>query len=50
MAVSHAADHRLGVGFAPGCVWYLRDDRAYVYVPFGGGDRRDLKTGVAYRF
>ena len=38
---------RLGVGFDPGCWWY-RNGEAYIYVPFGAGDRRDLVEGVDY--
>lgn len=38
---------RLGVGLDPGCYW-VANHQAYVYVPFGGGDRRDLVTDVAY--
>ena len=37
----------LGIGFDPGCWWY-KDGTAYIYVPFGGADRRDLREGVDY--
>jgi len=39
----------LKVGFEPGCWWY-DNGRAWIYVPFGGADRRDLVTGVEYAF
>jgi len=38
---------RLGVGFDPDCWWY-QNGTAYIYVPFGAGDRRDLIEGVEY--
>ena len=39
---------RLGVGFDPNCYW-LYDKKLMIYVPFGGGDRRDLIEGIPYR-
>jgi hypothetical protein len=38
---------RLGVGFDPGCWWY-RDGSAYIYLPFGAGDKRDLVERIDY--
>lgn len=38
---------RLGVGFDPGCWWY-KNGTAYIYLPFGSADRRDLVEGVDY--
>ncbi|MCR9244239.1 MAG: hypothetical protein NXI31_04350 [bacterium] len=40
----------LGVGFEKLVRWYRPEGHAYVFVPFGGADRRDLVTGVPYRF
>lgn len=55
----NASDHRvlleaqgqptLGVGFDPRCYWY-DNGAAWIYVPFGAGDRRDLVRGVEYAF
>ena len=39
---------RLGVGFEPGCWWY-KSGTVFIYVPFGGGDKRDLVEGVDYK-
>ncbi len=41
--------NRLAVGFDSGCYW-LSSNRLRIYVPFGGGDRRDLIEGVTYQF
>lgn len=40
---------QLKIGFDKGCFW-VNDNKAYIYVPFGGGDRRDLVKGVEYSF
>ena len=40
---------RLGVGFDPGCYW-VKNSLLRIYVPFGGGDQRDLKQHVVYKF
>ena len=40
---------RLGIGFDPGCYW-VSNNLLRIYVPFGGGDRRDLKQNVVYKF
>ena len=40
---------RLGIGFDPGCYW-LGSDKLMIYVPFGGGDKRDFVEGVDYEF
>jgi hypothetical protein len=40
---------RLGVGFDAGCFWFS-NNLLRIYVPFGGGDRRDLVEGVTYSF
>lgn len=55
-----AADHRvflvadgettLGVGIDAGNWWFRDDGHAFVVVPFGGADRRDLVPDVEYRF
>ena len=39
----------LGVVFDAGC-WWLKNDMAWIYLPFGRADRRDLVDGVAYQF
>ncbi len=39
----------LRVAFDPGC-WWLKNDTAWIYLPFGRADRRDLVEGVAYQF
>lgn len=39
----------LKIGFDRGCFWI--DNRAtYIYIPFGGGDKRDLVQEVEYEF
>ncbi len=38
----------LGVAFDSGC-WWLKNDRAWIYLPFGAADRRDLAPNVEYR-
>lgn len=40
---------RLGVGFDSGCIWG-RGDHCFVYVPFGGADRRDHDHRKSYCF
>ena len=37
----------LQIGFDAGC-WWFRNDGAWIYVPFGPADRRDLVKGVPY--
>ncbi len=39
---------RLGVGFDAGCWWWYPGGTAFVYVPFGQGDQRELLPGVEY--
>ena len=39
----------LNMSFDPGCVW-LSNGTAYIYVPFGGDDRRELVKGIEYKF
>ena len=41
------AGFTLGVGFDTGCWWY-KNGTAYIYLPFGGADRRELREGVDY--
>ena len=38
---------RLSTSLDPGC-WWFKGDVAYVYLPFGQSDRRDLAEGVSY--
>ena len=38
----------LKVGFDAGC-WWFQDGAAWIYVPLGPADRRDLQRGVSYR-
>ena len=40
---------RLGIAFTKNCFW-LKGDRALIYVPFGAGDKADLSKGTHYRF
>jgi len=45
-----AAGHpQLKIGFDPGCFWFSKKG-TYIYVPFGGGDKRDLVMNVEYEF
>ncbi|MEM1451909.1 MAG: transglutaminase domain-containing protein [Planctomycetota bacterium] len=39
---------RLDVALEPGCSWF-KNDRAFVYVPFGRADREQLRGGTSYR-
>jgi hypothetical protein len=36
---------RIAIGFDPGC-WWFQDGAAFVYLPLGPGDRRDLALKV----
>ena len=47
MAQNQRSCHQV-VGFDPGCWWY-RDGVAWIYIPFGPADRRDLAADVSYR-
>jgi hypothetical protein len=38
----------LKMNFDSGC-WWFQDGSAWIYVPFGPADRRDLKTNLLYR-
>ena len=40
--------HTLKIGFDPNCMWY-QNGQAYVYVPFGPGDRLQLRLEKNYR-
>ncbi len=39
----------LRVAFDPGC-WWLKNDMAWIYLPFGRADRRDHVEDVVYQF
>jgi len=43
-----SAEHpQLKIGFDPGCFWFSKQG-TYIYMPFGGGDKRDLVMDVEY--
>lgn len=45
----HAKDHRLGVGFDPGCAWFSGNGEAWFHIGFGPADRQKLMDDTAYR-
>ncbi|HWN96724.1 MAG TPA: hypothetical protein VNT99_16975 [Methylomirabilota bacterium] len=38
----------LKINFDAGC-WWFQDGAAWIYLPFGPADRRDLKSSISYR-
>ena len=45
----NADDHRLGVGFDPGCAWFSGNGEAWFHIGFGRGDIQRLRKDTTYR-